>query len=98
MRDRERLAFRLVEVRDDVPLEIVVQHRNRVRRELDARVLRGRAVQIEENEARTVAAPDVVDDLIVRALAVVRRVQAEAVVKESIEYLSQVFRARPRLL
>ena len=52
VRQRDRLAARPREVDEEVPREVRVQHRRAAHDDLGAFVLRRRAVQVEQNEAR----------------------------------------------
>ena len=52
--------------------KFALEHRRAAHRDLDAFVSRHGAVQVEQDEAGRVAAADVVDDLVLRLLAVVR--------------------------
>ena len=63
-------AARGCEVRNHIPREARLLDRRAAHRDLCASAARLRPVQVEENESRPVAAPDVVDDLILRHLAI----------------------------
>ena len=58
-------------------------HGRAAQRELETASARRAAVQVEENEARRVAAADVVDDLVFRLLLEPGRVDADAIVEEA---------------
>ena len=74
--------MRLVKVRENVPREIPVENRGCPQRELEALVSRLGSVQVEQDVSRCIAAPNVVDDLILGLLAIEGCVEAKSIVEE----------------
>src|SRR5439155_12484990 len=83
VRQLHRLAVVPVEVGFDVPRETRALYRRPTDDELETMILGLRAVQVEQDEARRIALADVLNDLVPRLAAIVRRVHAETVLEEA---------------
>ena len=79
----EHLAARALHVGDHIPREVARHHGRAAQRHFHAGIPRRRAIQVEQNEARGVAAADVVHDLVGGFLAVRRDIEAESIVEEA---------------
>src|SRR5690348_9037152 len=81
VRQADGLAVMLVEVGLDVPRELRLLDRRAAENQLETMILRHGAVQVEQDEARGVALTNVLNDLVRRSAAVIRRVDAQAVLE-----------------
>src|SRR6266513_5092981 len=83
MRQRYDGAAFVVIVHLKIPRQGAALNRRSAQRELDTLIPGGSAVQIEQDEAGTVAASDVVHDLVESLFTVHRRIEPQPIVEEA---------------
>src|SRR5665647_899691 len=80
---RQRLAMRLLEVREEIPREVVADYRRCSESQLESLIPRFGTVQVEQDVPGGIAATNIVYDLILRLLAVERRIETKSVLKKA---------------